>query len=376
MHGSEAPGFQITAKMVVKLALSPNDVASAADAADSWQLEDVDPTVLNQPCLEVVKKEGVLFMLRSDASASPNRIDTGSEASLDIHTDAYFLPCMNELRQHSMNYGPLPLKRIYWLCGAIRQSFNENPDRAVVIGPCRRLQDITNAALLAGAFFILCQDRALSEVAAMLEPASDCFERYDEDVSVHDALACLDYIKTLGWLDFKADFDAESLPESHSRLNMDEFAHYADRLNGGVHIVVPNRIYMFPETSLEVSDSEWLDVNGTRYFGAAFYAQLLKYLGVNIVLKDGSCTEPLEEVTFEEEIPVEDMDLTDCADMLRKLDRLLAISRHPSSVLAIECSNSVRDNRILCTLLSSLLIRLHAFTANTALAWLRMVLSS
>ena len=64
------------------------------------------------------------------------------------------------------------------------------------------------------------------------------------------------------------------------------------------------------------------------------------------------------------------MDLLQYDDLLYKSDRLLSIIRHSNSVVAIH--RSPGSDRVLTTLLMTLLIRQYGFSTSNSLAWLSM----
>ena len=319
-------------------------------------------------------------------SAKHTVITSCDADSVDDCGQVRILPCMDDVKQS----GILSLECIYRLCCKIFEAFAKSPENAVVIGPCHSRTDLSNASLLAGAFRILCQESTLSDVIALLEPVSSCFERYEEDLTVHDALGALDYAKKIGWLAFRSNFEHPAsvpVPANFLKLDMAEFMHYASNVHGRVHIVVPGKIFVFPEPACEricscqsesvhFAQLGWADVKSARYFSAAFYAELLNNLKVNSVLKNRP-SQP--ECAFRaKDIQVEDMDLSKCDAMLHKADRLHRIASHPRSVIALQrCSgHASQGDRVLTMLLLTLLIRQYAFSPATSLAWLRMVLQS
>ena len=310
---------------------------------------------------------GVMFVLRSQSGG----------ASLGPCADLFVLQCTEDLRQASLEYGPLSLKCIYRLCCKILQAFAENPDHAVVFGPYNSPREITNASLLAGAVLILCKNGLLlPDVLAMLEPVSCRFEQYEAGVTIQGALASLAHTKILGWLDFKANFefgDWASLFEPFPKLDMEEFTHYSENVNGGMHILVPSKIILFPEATLNHGAAAWVDAGRKRLFTSAFHAKLLKNMKVNIVLQH--CKNPVDEHAFEtSNIEVEDMDFAQNEGLMRKADRLIVTARHPRSVVGIQRSS--QSHPLFDTPMMTLLINQYSFDGASSLAWIRMVLRS
>ena len=316
-------------------------------------------------------KGGVKFVLPGSAIKSK---DLPSGTNL-------ILPCMEDLEAHSiLVFGPLSLECLYRWCSYILQAVdNRSPELSVIIGPFHCAKDLTNAALLAGAFLLLCRDVPLLNVVDMLEPVSSFFEPYEDELTVPDALFALGHATRVGWLDFKLNFlyaNSPTVPENFPKLDMAEFVHHACETHGRMHIVVPDKVYIFSEPDCErlANSTEWIDVGGERFFSSAFYAELLNYMEVNIVIKDFRSR--LDESALGGKgIQIEDLDFRHDDDLLHKTDRLLSTASHPDSVMAIE--KCPQGDRVLKTLLMILLMRQCGFaTAKHSLAWLHMVLRS
>ena len=281
---------------------------------------------------------------------------------------------MDELEQHSVPYRPLSLRSIHRLCGMVHQASERGPDRGVTVGPFRTAKDMTNSALLVGAYLLLCQAVPLPTIVDMLGPVSPLFEWYDDaDCSVIDALCALEHAKKITWIDFDANnflrADSKELPNI-PKLDMEEFSRHADKTQGSIHIVVPGKVFVFPEISL--NSAEWTD-NEKRRFSSAVYAELLQDLGCNVVIKDWQSV--LNETAYEEKnIHIQDMDLRQGTHLLGQCNSLLHFAKHPGSVVAMQkCSDS---DRTCTTLLVFLLIRQYAFPPGSSSAWLSMVLRS
>jgi hypothetical protein len=111
--------------------------------------------------------------------------------------------------------------------------------------------------------------------------------------------------------------------------------------NGEVHFVVPGRILLFkPPSSALPPGAQWADGDGERRFSPAFFADLLDYLGVSLVVPcDDAAYDP--QPFLDRGIAVEPLGSAG-ALTLEALDRFLTLARRARGAVAIHCGGCAR----------------------------------
>jgi hypothetical protein len=176
----------------------------------------------------------------------------------------------------------------------------------------------------------------------------------------------------LGWL---VDPDSEVEPT----LDVEEFAHYAGRANGSVHMLVPGRMLLFASPEALPSEQRWIDTvadNGTttRRFSPAFYAELFEDLGVSAVVCLGCGDAATSSAFAERGMEVVDLALAeDGSSLLRGLDRLLSLAAAAPGAVAVHSGDGFRWPAYIGTLVAALLINRLGFGEGAATAWIRML---
>ena len=118
-------------------------------------------------------------------------------------------------------------------------------------------------------------------------------------------------------------------------------AHYALPANGGLHIVVPDKLLLFPAPAPLPAGRSWADASTAdgaprRRFGAAFLAELLAELGVSAVVCLGQ-TGRRDAAAFRRcGLDVHDLGLDPRRPaLLGAMDRLLALARAAPGAVAV-----------------------------------------
>ena len=150
--------------------------------------------------------------------------------------------------------------------------------------------------------------------------------------------------------------------------------------NGSIYTLIPGKILLFRSPSDDITkDCTWSDIDGQRYFGASFYADLLSFLSVSVVVTldeaDPERTEQLRDA-----FAAAGIDYCGFEDLcgsgagffsLQALDRLIQLCDNCPNAIAIHC----RDLKtgVAATYLTALMLRRRHFELPShAAAWIRM----
>ena len=160
---------------------------------------------------------------------------------------------------------------------------------------------------------------------------------------------------------------------------MEEYAHYAARPNGIVHLTVPGSMFFFPSPD-DLLNQEWADYveddgQTVRRFSASYYAALFEEeLNVSVVACLGQGSACAAAAFAERGIEAMDLGLAeDGSSMLRGLDQLLAVSRAAPGAVAVHSGHGFEWPAYVGTLVTAFLISRAGFEEGSARAWLRMV---
>jgi hypothetical protein len=307
------------------------------------------------------------------------------------------------------------LGQVYWFCKFLDDAKTQSAESKLVLCTGVDAETITACSLLVGGYLILQEGATLEHVITLFEPiASDAFPDPLQTMSVGEGLTTADgwralhRAKTNGWLNFQVDeVDIDSC------IDMHEYQHYDNPLNGFLHVIIPSQLIAFStpsnlsELSAGGSNAPWLDVKGRRFFSAEFYADILGGdFGVEVVVafdrgesgagdawvfEDGSDDEEAagrqvaaassgyDESAFAGRgMAVERLGVSRYDDglpsgaLLRDVDRFLTLARLAPGAIAIHGDDGPALGSWGELLVSSLLIKRHGFDARSALAWARM----
>jgi hypothetical protein len=264
---------------------------------------------------------------------------------------------------------------------SLNEKIRNNSGKDLVICAGNTSCCITRTTLLLGSFLILHEGLSVNEVVEVFCPLKDrildfqessCIGSRSETLTVIDCWEALAVAKHLNWINFRPKEGTSLL------LDIDEYAHYASPVNGGLYLAVPSKFIFFDCPADLPCSSRWVDVGGNRHFSPSFCADLLSFLGVSAVVR----TEPCDYDTmpfYERDIHVEDLytsesdDEGNPADLLRTVDRIRSLARATDGLIAIHGSpGSSATNGPVAAALASYLIACHGFPAKAAFAWLRI----
>ena len=247
----------------------------------------------------------------------------------------------------------------------------------------------TSASMFLGSFLILRRGLAVSDVLAAFQDVCDLFvplmcaspSDVEQTVTVQDCWCALDHALRLGWF-------VPSSGDDEPVLDVGELVHYARTANGGVQIVVPGALLLFPTPSEDVPEGqEWADsvsADGRpdRRFSAAFYASLLADLGVSAAACLGRGSAASARAFAARGVAPVNLRLIAPANgagagaLLPALDHLLTLARGAPGAVALHCgAGGEWPAGWLGTLAVAFLISRLGFSGAEAAAWVHMVAS-
>ena len=173
------------------------------------------------------------------------------------------------------DFGPMNLQCVAEFIVQLDRELSGFPDSRIFCCVEDGKRNLTNAVFLLGSYLLLRLEYMVEEVEeCFCWLGSDQFEEYRDAtftsptfrLSLGDCWRALDKAKALGWVGCPDDdgFCGD--------VDMEEYAHYDNPLNGDLHEVVPGKLIAFvgPE---DLGDQEFLDeANGRRRFSPGFFA--------------------------------------------------------------------------------------------------------
>ena len=271
----------------------------------------------------------------------------------------------------------LPISVIHAFCESMRSTIESRPDQPIVVCPeDNDIQTVGNACKLCGAFLLLCQGAGLDHVlSAFRGTLQGCLAA--RRTAIVDCWAALHRARVLGWLG-SADDD-----EREPTLDVEMASHYALACNGGVHVLVPGKLLLFPAPAPLPADEAWADASEpgrptARRFSAAFLAALLSDLGVSAVACLGRTGGSDAATLHASGLDVHELALDARRPaLLGAMDRLLALSRSAPGATALFPGGGGGGGEALpeCagTLAAAWLMTEYGFCGGEAAAWVRMV---
>jgi hypothetical protein len=303
-------------------------------------------------------------------------------SNVDIVSGAEAAPIALQRADDEREYQPPGLKQVYEFCTTLLHTDAYKQGKAIVVCSGSDPKDVTNTALLLGGFMILAEGCTLDAVRDAFEPVSHRFAEYDDGLAVHDCWSSLHHVHTrCGWLRLDSKLSLRLLQrcagggDDAEAMDMEEYMHYDSPLNGGLHVLVPDRLLVLHCPEDLPGGAAWADAGGVRRFGAAHYADILGDFGVDVVVRGGGDACGYDASAFAAQgIEVEDLALLDAGGVptLAEIDRFLSLARHASGAVAVH-GGAGRGLGAAGTLIAAHLIREHRFLAKDAIAWVRMI---
>ena len=238
---------------------------------------------------------------------------------------------------------------IHAFCESMRDTIESRPNQQIVVCPADLAMGTkSDACLLCGAFVLLFEDAIFDDVLSTFKDAlQGCLAAHR--AAIVDCWAALHRARALGWLG-ATDIKYASEPA----LDVEMASHYALAHNGGVHVLVPGKLLLFPAPAPLPADQAWADTSEpgrptARRFSAAFLAALLSDLGVSAVACLGRTGGSDAAALCAGGLDVHDLALDARRPaLLGAMDRLLALSRSPRPCFSGTAAAGRRCRRTPC----------------------------
>ena len=272
------------------------------------------------------------------------------------------------------DFGPMNLSSVIKFTQQLDDDLESNPSCVFFYTVDNHRRSLANAVFLLGSYMILRLSLSSEDVAesfswlepSMVEAYRDAtFAPSDFDLTLSDCWRGLVRGMDLGWLDLPREEDP-----LWGCIDVDEYDHYDDPLNGDLHEVVPGKFIAFKGPQ-DLGGAAYRDRDdGFREFSPRFYADLFGDFGVTAVVR---LNEPhYDEREFGERgVAVHDLEFEDCtAPPDDVVEAFLRVVDAAAGAVAVHCKAGLGRTG---TLIAVYLMRRHGFTAREAMGWLRIM---
>ena len=299
-------------------------------------------------------------------------------------------------RLNSQDHLP-SLTQIFKFDEMARSISRRNPTQRLIFSAGSDLISRVHTSFLLGCHLMMSHDVDFDIVYPAFHRMHDILESLRSDdtgSSVFSGMRAIFQARKNCWIEFKETFEI-GRTINPNLIAKDEYLHYArcfskkllalktfqnlmqtnssSVANGSVFTIVPRKILMFLSPSANVPVSQlWSDKSGAREYGVSFYAELLAYLGVGLVvrLEEQHKGDEIFELNGTQVCTLEDLGCRGARDRfsLQTLTRFVDVCRHAPGPVAV-CG----DDRLACTLLTAYLLRDgHFADAAEAVSWIRI----
>jgi cell division cycle 14 len=272
------------------------------------------------------------------------------------------------------DFGPMNLSSIARFADLLDNELISSPAINIVYSVEAGRRAMTNAVFLVGAYMMLKREMSTESVVSTFDWLKrDCVEDYRDAT-----FSLVDFGLTLkdcwGGLELAMAFDWVRHPsKSKSGLwgmvDVGEYAHWDDPLNGDFHMVVPDKLIAFKGPH-DLQGREYSDDEGHRKFSPSYYVDIFRDLGVTTVVR---LNEPEydQAVFVAEGINHFDLCFADCTSpSVNIVERFFEIVDAATGVVAIHCKAGLGRTG---TLIALYLMRSCGFSAREAMGWLRIM---